>query len=354
MDQAPDMLAVALAGALAAAGLLGWACYRLTVDRGRLLLRLAGIQADTTMPVSGFPAGVMLPDFALPALNGGTVTLSALADRPLLLVLVRTDCLYSRAFARELADLAAAPSSPLTVLIVSGDVGDAHALSPFSVLPGLVLLDPSGQLASLTHLTVTPAGYLVDEQRRTTSRLLTGLPALLAAARGEFPPASPAPPLAVSPLPRQVLPLPPLPIGASAPDFTLPTLAGDPWSPGERRGQPFILVFSDPDCLPCAPLLARLGQERDDGIVVISRGDAGLNQRAATRAGITVPVLLQRNREVARAYGLLDTPAAYAIDARGRIAAGPAIGEEAVVGLIAGRDANASPGNAHGRGRQER
>ena len=353
MEQTPNMLAVALAVALAVTGLLGWACYRLIVDRGRLLLRLAAVQPAIPVPVSGFPAGAMLPDFALPALSGETVTLSALAGRPLLLVLVRADCLYSRTFARELADLPVTPSSPLRVLVVSGDAGDAHALAPFAVAPGLVLLDPSGQLASLARVTVTPAGYLVDEQRRTTSRLLTGPSALLAAAQGE-PPATARAPLAVSPLPRQGPALPPLPIGASAPDFTLPTLAGDPWSLQEQRGQPFTLVFSDPDCPPCAPLLARLGQHENDGMVVISRGDAGQNRRAATQAGITAPVLLQRNREVARAYGLLDTPAAYAIDARGRIAAGPAVGEEAVVGLIAERDANGAHGRTHGGGRQER
>jgi hypothetical protein len=47
---------------------------------------------------------------------------------------------------------------------------------------------------------------------------------------------------------------------------------------------------------------------------------------------------VQRGREVARAYGTLDTPAAFIIDAAGAVAAGPAIGADAVLALIAEND----------------
>ena len=94
-------------------------------------------------------------------------------------------------------------------------------------------------------------------------------------------------------------------------------------------------MFSDPGCPPCLPLLAALAERPDSRVVVISRGDAADNAPAARSAGLTAPVLLQRTREVARAYGVLETPAAFQIDAAGRIVAGPAIGAEAVLDLLA-------------------
>jgi peroxiredoxin len=142
--------------------------------------------------------------------------------------------------------------------------------------------------------------------------------------------------------------VPALPIGAPAPDFILLTISGETWSPRDMRGQPFALVFSDPECPPCVPFLARLAQVGDAGVVLVSRGDAERNRRAAAQAGITAPVLLQRNREMARAFGLLDTPSAYAIDAEGRIAAGPAIGEEEVLSLMSHAYAHLSNGPSRG------
>src|SRR4029079_12901093 len=68
--------------------------------------------------------------------------------------------------------------------------------------------------------------------------------------------------------------------------------------------------------------------------IVISRGDPAENEQIARSFGLSAPVLLQRTREVARAYGVLETPAAFQLDAAGRIAAGPAISANAVLALI--------------------
>src|SRR5262249_41005766 len=141
---------------------------------------------------------------------------------------------------------------------------------------------------------------------------------------------------AVSPLRQSEHSLAPLPIGAEAPPFTLPALTGEDWSLPDQRGHVLILVFSDPACPPCLPLLAALGERFDPRVTVISRGNPAENDQAARSAGLQTPVLLQRTREVARAYGMLETPAAFQVDALGRIAAGPAIGATAILDLLAG------------------
>jgi peroxiredoxin len=341
-DPLATALVVAFVLALIVAGALGWACYRLLVDRGHLLLRLPDTSdQDAPQSPGGLRPGSFLSDFALPALGGGTVTLSGLVGRPLLLVFVRPDCLFSRALARELAGDALLPDALLPVLTVSGAVNDPKDLAPFTGLPGPVLLDPDGQVASLTRVTATPAGYSVDEGRRTVGPLLTGPAALLAAARGEPLAEFTEPPLAVTPMPSPPsFTLTPLQPGDVAPDFTLPTVTGDAWSLRDQRGSALALVFSDPDCPPCAPLMAGLKWVDQSGIVLIGRGDAAANRQIAETAGLSMPVLLQQNREVARSYRTLETPAAYLIDARGAIAAGPAIGADEVLALLARRGEN--------------
>jgi peroxiredoxin len=215
-------------------------------------------------------------------------------------------------------------------------VHDPEELTPFKELPGPVLLDPGGQVAHLMRVTVTPAGYHVDKDRRTTGPLLTGPLALLAAARGAPPPDATGPPPAVIPLPAPPsFTLTPLQPGEMAPDFTLPAVTGGVWSLREARGEALALVFTDPGCPPCAPLMADLKWVDPAGIVVIGRGDAAANRRVTETAGLAMPVLVQRDREVARSYRTLETPAAYLINAEGAIAAGPAIGADAVMTLIA-------------------
>ncbi|MGH2617858.1 MAG: peroxiredoxin family protein, partial [Thermomicrobiales bacterium] len=202
-DPFTTALAAGLAIALVTVAILGWFCYRLLVDRGRLLLRLPDAEnEDAAQSPCGLRAGAFLSDFALPTRDGGMATLSGLADRPLLIVFVQPDCLFSRAVARELADHAPDTAAPLPVLVVSGPAEDREAPVPFVDLGGPVLLDPHGQVARLMRVPLTPAGYLVDETRRTIGALLVGPRSLIAAARGEPLADLESPPQAVTPIPR--------------------------------------------------------------------------------------------------------------------------------------------------------
>ena len=346
-EPSPAMLTTALVAALVLAGVLGWLCYRLLVDRGRLLLRLedAGRGEDAD-EASGLRGGSYLSDFALPALGGRgeMVSLAALAGQRLLVVFVAPDCVYCRAVARELAEIAPDAERPLPVLIVCGEGSEPGSFAPFAALWSPVLLDPGAQVARLMRVSAVPVGYLVNEERRTEGPLLVGPVSLLAAARGEAIPPLPAPPPAVTPLPTPAANLAPLPRGAPAPDFTLPLATGGEWTLAARRGVPLTLVFSDPGCPPCRALLAQLREWDRRGVVVVGRGDLGENREMLAAAGLTAPTPVQQNREVARLYGVLETPAAYAIAADGTIADGPAIGGAAVLALIARNGASGRPG----------
>jgi peroxiredoxin len=98
----------------------------------------------------------------------------------------------------------------------------------------------------------------------------------------------------------------------------------------EWRGRRVLLVFSDPDCGPCAELAPDLEQfHHGPGggqVLMISRRDPEANRQKVAELGITFPVVLQRHWEVSLLYGKFATPIAYLIDEQGVLATDVVVG----------------------------
>lgn len=126
--------------------------------------------------------------------------------------------------------------------------------------------------------------------------------------------------------------------GTVAPDFTLPTVEGAELTLRDYEGRRVLLVFSDPDCVPCmalAPRLQELSRTIDDvQVLMVSRGDRDANRRKIAEHGLRFPVVLQKQWEVSRAYGKFVTPMGYLIDERGVITAPVAVGADAILALL--------------------
>jgi peroxiredoxin len=97
------------------------------------------------------------------------------------------------------------------------------------------------------------------------------------------------------------------------------------------------LVFSDPDCGPCAALAPALEQFHQGGgtVLMISRRDAESNQRKVAELGLTFPVVLQRHWEISMLYGKFATPIAYLIDEQGVLTTDVVVGEQPIRDLLA-------------------
>jgi len=133
-----------------------------------------------------------------------------------------------------------------------------------------------------------------------------------------------------------------LPVGAAAPEFSLPDLQGTPVTLAFLRaeGKPVLLLFSDPACGPCSALLPEVGrwqQERAGDLVValVSSGSLEDNRARASEHDLTL-VLRQEEHQLALAYGAFGTPMAVLIDADGSVASEVAAGADAVAALVAG------------------
>jgi hypothetical protein len=129
-------------------------------------------------------------------------------------------------------------------------------------------------------------------------------------------------------------------IGEPMPSFVLPDLEGRPVALAEllAGGRGLLLLFTDPGCHACDPLLPEIGRrQRDSGLdprpVLISRGDAEANRAKVGEHGIGL-VLLQEGFDLPRSVGVAGMPGAIAVDSQGRITSPPTIGTEPVRELL--------------------
>jgi methylamine dehydrogenase accessory protein MauD len=133
----------------------------------------------------------------------------------------------------------------------------------------------------------------------------------------------------------------PLEIGDLAPRFALPDLDGRTVALDELLVAPetgLLLVFTDPACGACVPLLPVLGRAQAVAgdaarVAVISTGPPDDNRIHAEQHGLE-QVLLQQESEVAEAYRVFGSPGAVLVDKEGRIASRRAIGVKAVTALV--------------------
>jgi len=129
-----------------------------------------------------------------------------------------------------------------------------------------------------------------------------------------------------------------LPPGAAAPEFRLPRVGGGELSLSQYRGRKVLLLFSDPKCGPCNALLPDVqrryaaGSEVD--VVMVSRGDHAANASKIAELRVTFPVVLQRQWEISKLYGMFATPIAFLVDEQGTIAAPVAAGAQRILALI--------------------
>jgi peroxiredoxin/uncharacterized membrane protein YphA (DoxX/SURF4 family) len=130
-----------------------------------------------------------------------------------------------------------------------------------------------------------------------------------------------------------------LPVGEVAPGFSLPDLDGVTVAleTMAEAGKRVVLFFGEPACSACdevLPDVARWQRVWADRVstLVISRGTVGQNRNKRAKYELGT-VLLQRDREIAEAYGVVGTPSAVIV-ADGKIASRLAAGPDAIRSLV--------------------
>jgi peroxiredoxin len=111
-------------------------------------------------------------------------------------------------------------------------------------------------------------------------------------------------------------------IGQVAPNFTLPTAAGEVLTLAEVIGEPVVLNFFASWCTSCREEMALFEETSRDGTTVVGvnlRETEEVVSALAAETGATFPLALDRSGEVTRAYKVTSLPATYLLDGDGRV-----------------------------------
>jgi thiol-disulfide isomerase/thioredoxin len=132
---------------------------------------------------AGLPFGSPAPDFELPLLTGGEITLRSLLDRgkPVLLVFADTSCGPCRALAPELAAWQA-EGADVTIAVLERGARPA-AVDEYG--RSLVLCPPDESVAQAYRAAGTPSAVLVDRSGRIASSIAPGAPGIRRLVAGE-------------------------------------------------------------------------------------------------------------------------------------------------------------------------
>jgi len=114
-------------------------------------------------------------------------------------------------------------------------------------------------------------------------------------------------------------------VGSAAADFTATTIAGEPVTLSELRGQPVWLVFGATWCTNCraeAPDVDAVAQAFDGRVRVISvyvGEDAATVKGFADKLKLTTPQIADTSDKISGTYAVLGIPAHFFIDSDGMI-----------------------------------
>jgi peroxiredoxin len=121
---------------------------------------------------------------------------------------------------------------------------------------------------------------------------------------------------------RSAEPAVPLLVGSPAPYFELDDADGNRISLNDFQGKPAILVFWADWCPDCKAIIPELNQLNGSDMSIVGINLMESRDRiisAIARDGIRYPVLLDRNGDVGRSYGVQAIPNIFVLDAQGRV-----------------------------------
>ena len=141
--------------------------------------------------------------------------------------------------------------------------------------------------------------------------------------------------------------------GKPAPDFTLPSVAGDEVSLHDFAGRKVFLVLTQTGCKPChriMPELNKLQRGGDVQVLVVNNGQMEATRRWAGDVRPGFPLLVQQQLSVSKRYEIYATPFAFLIDERGIIVSTGIINHGEHIGFVLSGAGNAAK---HGQAEAE-
>lgn len=312
-------------------------------SEARLRRRLAAIETGMSALATSRQRPQAPPDVELPVgakfpanrLRSGWWGSILPTDQAVLLVHWDPRSPYCRAIDHELKSALARSNSPSLAFVLPDIDRDIVESLRTSWLGVPVLLD--GQPPLFLHRP-TPSAYLLAADQRVLSPMAVGPREVMTLATIKSSDSGRrrinARPLVQSRVDRGGLRK-----GDRAPDFTLPDTTGGVVTTSSLRGRRVLLLFTNPECAPCAMLGERWRTvAKADGtlpfeLLVVGRGDPTANRNHVASWGVDLQLCVQDRIEVSRLYRSYSTPAAFVIEPDGLIGSEMATGVSPIIDL---------------------
>jgi thiol-disulfide isomerase/thioredoxin/uncharacterized membrane protein YphA (DoxX/SURF4 family) len=355
---AASALALVLVGVV---GFVVWFSLQLLAQNGRVFARLEAIEAALTgggdappveAPVAalgtglrggGLAVGSAAPDFELPALAGGSLSLGSLlaAGRPLMLAFSDAGCGPCSALLPELAAWQREYRDRLEIAVVASGGAQANREKAREVDIHRVLIQAEREVSSAYKANGTPAAVVIGADRLIKTPVVGGVDAIRTLVSQAI-----QSPLLVRHVdgangqrdgsaPTERTPPDSSRVGQPAPDLELGDLNGQPVALHDVFEQPTVAIFWNPGCGFCQRMLPDLQAfetnqpEGPPRLLVIATGDPERTRDQQLRSR----VLIDTESQAGRAFNAGGTPMGVLI-VDGRIASPVAAGADAVFQLI--------------------
>jgi hypothetical protein len=292
----------------------------------------------------GLPPGSYLSDFAIPSLARGIVRASDLVGMRYVLLFAGSQCRHSAEVLSHLGEMQRHDlddESRVIVILTGGHEVARPLAEQLGLDPATTLVQEEQELFLLMRVPATPAAYRIDEHRRTIGPIAVGVDRVIQILPAAFTPIDaelPQGPDSSRSTPVLSLPQRQAKRGAVVPDAPLRSADGNALSIGDFLGRRTVLVLWSPGCLPCVAISGALvraaAASEETAFLIVNRGRWSDGERSMLPQMPNTVLAWQERRQLSRALGCYDAPAALIIDAGGTVATEPAKGDAAVVALL--------------------
>ena len=333
---------------------VGWLFLHLFRQNGRLMLRVEALESALAavglnvpdlhaLGQGGLPIGTPAPDFKVPSLDDGMVTMKTLRTSGKSLVMVFSDpeCKSCNALLPSLAHWQREHEQTMVIALVSRGSIQANRAKTEKYELANVLVQTDREVSNSYQAYETPTAVVILPDGTIGSALARGPEAIRTLignlaqmqkfrgnghgdnrhAHGEMKPIG-------------------LEIGADAPQFELSDLDGTKTSLTKFKGSETLLLFWNPACGFCARMLndlkawERSRPEDSPRLLVISSDSVD----AIRAQGFLAPVLLDNDFSTGRLFGVQGTPSAVLISPELKIKSRVAVGGAAVLSLAGAQE----------------
>lgn len=334
---AVQALAALLGLVLVSVVVQGWMVVHLLQQNGRLLLRLDELSIHQLSPSVREPAAPpppsnkIAPAFTATGLIGERISLDTLRapGLPILVIFSDPKCVPCQTLQPEIAAWQRDYEDRLTIAMVTrGSIDEVQAKVDGIGLKR-VIIEQDREVSKLYDASGTPSAVLIDRHGRIASKVAPGVPAIRELVATAL---KPVVTNGHEPSPRPA-------IGHPAPSFSLPDAEERETSSDTLRGYDTVLLFWNPGCGFCKRMqleLSSWASEQGAGaprIAVVTSGTSG----DAAELDFASSVFLDQRFATGRTFGASGTPSGIAIDAAGKIASNVAVGQSAIMNLLAER-----------------